>query len=638
MNKQQDPLQTIREDDFVQYYLFPRIEASDESLQEKLLEAVLAKADRVLERFAQNYLWHKDQIRFVPMTESSNFLTRVDGEEERLPPHLFGVSHYGDNIQDEWFIVFLLQQITKEIPGVVARVFDSDGEFLLIEAADFLPNWANPESCTNRVYIYEGNIHLLPVDDKECVDISVEGALRKIWNEPHKSRSHPDVQNSIQNRLLFSPESMRENFHHATVLVPTAVAAILKKKPNLISAAVQAFCNRDTVDMRACRAMKYFPPEQRVKTRIKFTRCLYAMLLHSKYIPDRKIGWNLPPATSNDYKQHLLGVKIACGFEILASQAKPNADVEGDRGWAQFLKRLNEIEYFKGLLEGSKEYNTRFNKAKVYYTEHRTSLHSGSNVGQEVLQLLRSCDIDYDELCKEAQNNAVKDDDESWLDISPEELDQMLQERYGQKKMFKVTESSDASNFAQKVNSFLNHISDVDGAEFPSGDAKNGDTPERPPRRKKTASEKTVSFSQNISEQKRVDFDPDSFASAIQNILNFVIPEDESWNLESDSDMSEYETDEFVKESDLNETEAKNKMQKYMQEMDEQLASTTIGQSFERNSADNGFEDIENFKAVDIDVNALKNILKSYRSELGEAGPSSTMLGPMGVHIESNHE
>lgn len=243
--------------------------------------------------------------------------------------------------------------------------------------------------------------------------------------------------------------------------------------------------------------------------------------------------------------------------------------------------------------------------------------------------------IDFDELSKEGQNAAVNDDDESWLDISPEELDQMLQERYGQKKIFKVTESTDASNFAQKVNSFLNHISEVDGAEFPPGEAKNGDTPARPPRRKKTTSEKTVSFCPNTSELKRVDFDPDSFASAIQNILNFVIPEDESWDLESDSDMSEYETDEFVKESELNGSEVKNKMQKYMQEMDAQLASTTIGQSFER-SGDNGFEDIENFKSVDIDVNALKNILKSYRSELGEAGPSSTMLGPMGVHIESN--
>lgn len=32
-----------------------------------------------------------------------------------------------------------------------SRVVDSDGEFLLIEAADYLPPWAKPEICEERV-------------------------------------------------------------------------------------------------------------------------------------------------------------------------------------------------------------------------------------------------------------------------------------------------------------------------------------------------------------------------------------------------------------------------------------------------------------------------------------------------------
>lgn len=31
------------------------------------------------------------------------------------------------------------------------RVGDSDGDYLLIEAADHLPKWINPETATNRV-------------------------------------------------------------------------------------------------------------------------------------------------------------------------------------------------------------------------------------------------------------------------------------------------------------------------------------------------------------------------------------------------------------------------------------------------------------------------------------------------------
>lgn len=70
---------------------------------------------------------------------------------EKLPPHLYGITYFGDNIQDEWFIVSLLFHLTREVEGLISRACDSDGEFLLIEAADHLPQWANPETCEQRV-------------------------------------------------------------------------------------------------------------------------------------------------------------------------------------------------------------------------------------------------------------------------------------------------------------------------------------------------------------------------------------------------------------------------------------------------------------------------------------------------------
>jgi len=43
--------------------------------------------------------------------------------------------------------------MTKSILFYVDRVYDSDGEFLLIEAADYLPKWLNPDTAENRVSI-----------------------------------------------------------------------------------------------------------------------------------------------------------------------------------------------------------------------------------------------------------------------------------------------------------------------------------------------------------------------------------------------------------------------------------------------------------------------------------------------------
>ncbi|KAJ8982399.1 hypothetical protein NQ317_012437 [Molorchus minor] len=172
--------------------------------------------------------------------------------------------------------------------------------------------------------------------------------------------------------------------------------------------------------MRACRAMKYFPPENRVTTSVVFTKCLYAMLTHSKNL--------------------------------------------------ELTKTLN-IEEFKN-----------------------------------------------------GEHDIAKDDDDSWLNISPEELDKMLQEQYGQKKIFNVNNNTDASIFTEKVTNFLNHVSDIDGAEFPD----QGQSPIRPPRRK---SKTKVSFSQDTkAEQKaslpnnKINLEPNSFACAVQNILQFMIP------------------------------------------------------------------------------------------------------------------
>ena len=82
------------------------------------------------------------------------------------PAHLGGSAAFGDALEDEWFIAWLVAELTRRIPYLTARrarpqcprsahqtcaerggafaprrVWDNDGEFLLIEAAYSLPRW-----------------------------------------------------------------------------------------------------------------------------------------------------------------------------------------------------------------------------------------------------------------------------------------------------------------------------------------------------------------------------------------------------------------------------------------------------------------------------------------------------------------
>ena len=67
-----------------------------------------------------------------------------------------------------------------------------------------------------------------------------------------------------------------------------------------------------------------------------------------------------------------------------------------------------------------------------------------------------------------------------------------------------------------------------------------------------------------------------------------------------------------------------------MQQMDKELANTTMATSFDRIEQQ---QQGEGLKPVDIDFNLVKNLLESYTSQEGGAGPTSNILQSMGIKM-----
>jgi len=44
----------------------------------------------------------------------------------------------------------------------------------------------------------------------------------------------------------------------------------------------------------------------------------------------------------------------------------------------------------------------------------------------------------------------------------------------------------------------------------------------------------------------------------------------------------------------------------------------------------------DDFRPVNIDMNAVKNLLHSYEAQQGHAGPTSNILSGMGMHLPSS--
>ncbi|KAJ1566110.1 hypothetical protein HK096_000771 [Nowakowskiella sp. JEL0078] len=307
-------------------------------------------SDLVAGLIPAEYIWHKDEFK---LQESS-----CDG--------LFcwsGSIRFGDCITDEWFVVWILQQITLKIHGIVARVRDNDGEFLLIEAAAHLPKWLDPSTSVNRVFIFDGRIQIIPLPQTHTEialypvgnSLSLHLALKVIRSECATEAS-ASVQTAIDQRISGYPLKASDNFHIAKCVVPETIAKILWFRPQLVSPAVEAFYQRDPVGLQACRIMANFPPRKCVMTTVRMTKVLFAQLASQQFVAPNI--FTLPSENDPDYKAHELGMKLTCGFEILYDEnfeesidKLPNKlDLESDPIWKIYYTNLQKLGFFKVVL------------------------------------------------------------------------------------------------------------------------------------------------------------------------------------------------------------------------------------------------------------------------------------------------
>lgn len=141
------------------------------------------------------------------------------------------------------------------------------------------------------------------------------------------------IQNEAFYRLRNYPKQISENLHSALVTIPRKVAFLLYQKPAYISAVIEAFYLRDPIALRPLRAKNTddltFKPEDFVTVSVRFTKVSYAQLKSQDFpVPSSWVG-KLPSKDNRTaYDRAELGMKLSCGFEMLLSdpqnQDKPS--------------------------------------------------------------------------------------------------------------------------------------------------------------------------------------------------------------------------------------------------------------------------------------------------------------------------
>ncbi|OKL60591.1 hypothetical protein UA08_04353 [Talaromyces atroroseus] len=537
------------------------------------LQEVQKSASELIRDILKDYIWQRDPFNLE--IAKDNDIT-----------YLRGRTNFGDSIEDEWVIVFLLRELTRKHKDLWVRVVDSDGEFLLIEAAGSLPAWLEPEVADYRVWINNGHLVIIqPKQDRKRVTekISLDDFMRIAMHETGRLLRSPSIEEEAFYRLRNYPKQIEENLHCALVSIPRKVAYLVHKKSSYISPAVEAFYTRDPISLRTLRASSkqdlLFSPDDLVTVSVRFTRVGYAQLRSQDFPTPASWAQSLPPQMDGEaYTRAESGMKVSCGFEMLLSDPQ-NQDKPIVREMKLLLEDLD--------------------------------------TGDERLPTTEEIKHSW----------SLQQDDEGWLDISFEDLDRELKGKASETQGSGAFGNSSAQENLQRIVARFEEFLKDDSANFDGVNLFDSDTDDE-------ADEDGLSSEDE--EDENLKFDKEEYMKLMRDMTGG------NSGIDLRSQLKSARAKGRIEELDSSDDDS-HEIEELTRQMEAELRPTGVLNHNRREAArnptdarDKGKRRTEAEESDDessLNINLAKNLLESFQSQAGMPGPASNILGMMGMRM-----
>jgi hypothetical protein len=620
-------------DDCVKYSLHlisAELDAANDSEVRNRLREVQKYASEVQKTWTKDYVWQRQGFGLELSKDNGEVCMPLRRTiENELTPTLgasllSGRTEYGDSVEDEWVVVWLLRELTKKFDDLWVKITDSDGEFLLIEASGTLPAWLEPDVAENRVWIHNGGLVIIRPETaakskRAAEKLTLVEARSIVLEKPTRLLKSATIQEEAFYRLRNYPAQIKENMHYTMARIPRQIAFLLRQKPAYIAPAIEAFYLRDPIALKPLQAKGsldglLFPPTDLVTVSIKIPRVAYAQLKSQEFpapaVWDGKMPFKLDGA---DYAKAETGMKIACGFEMLVSDSH-NQDKAAVREMKMLLDDLG--------------------------------------TGDETLP------TDED-----ISSWGQTQDDEKWLDISFDDLEGELAGKSvstpaGSKAKGAFGDVGAQENLQRIVKQFEDFLNDdkagVDGAGIFDEDSDTEDMDD---------DSDDADAGSDSGEDKEASFDEDDFTKMMREMMGMPAevmkevmagedlrrktdPHDATTAPKSgrvddiedlDSDADQFSDEEMHQmEAELRASGALNldpstrsigTAGKAIDRFSRPKQTDPTTQTAEEDDNDSSDAGSEN----DIDINLARNLLESLKSQAGMAGPASNLMGMLGL-------
>ncbi|KAF5677247.1 hypothetical protein FHETE_1759 [Fusarium heterosporum] len=575
-------------DNCVEYLLFFLGSQLDARKQLSQIENIRKAAIELANTLTKDYIWQKDDFNLTLKNETGLV-------------YLHGITDYSDAVEDEWLIVYILRELSKLHPDLWIRVFDTDGEFLLVEAANVLPRWLSPEIDNNRPWINKGNLLLIPVKEEEGLrsrNLELTDAVEAIKMKRNALVHSGFVEAEAFYRLEKYPTQISESIHHSLATIPRRLAYVLHSLPKSVAPAVEIFYLRDPIALKRVISPSgslTFPPEDLITISVRFSKVLFAQLRSQRFETPpswsdvlRRAQKEAPSGEADKIMARLdIGMKLTCGFEMLAATA--------EKSKSRAVRELAIV--LEDLAEDGDETLPSNEEIKLWKDTNR-------------------------------------DDSEAWMDINYQDFERELEGKQGKasgtKSGFGDTNTqSDLRKIVSRFEAFLNDdTAGMDGAELDEMDYDDDDDDE---------------FDDDSeSEDKEVSFDEEEFAKMMREMMG--LPSSTNTTSKATDKLKKPVVDEEDKEIQKLTTEFEAELNEHgalkLDPVEKQArlknTSQKEGDSSLSDIKEEGEEDSE--EEVDIDFNLAKNLLESFKSQAGMAGPTGNLLGMMGFQLPRDED
>jgi hypothetical protein len=442
-----------------------------------------------LEELSRGYIWHDEPFRLGISFDYKGVAS------------LTGSAKIGECVDDEWFIVHLVLQISKQFSELIISLTDNDGQFMLMEAADHIDDWLGPEIADNRVWIREGRVHIIPYDEPgklKSGGMKLNSALQCMFGASRigVTLASEAFQRAIRARTTgVYPAKALADAHTAMCVVPHWLSELLQRHPNLVSRAVAAFCAADKDTLRkACtvvttsNSISVTSTEAKlaqlttstiwVAVPVRFTRALYAQLtFKDNFNPPRKyhsVMRQMAAAQSRKVTHAFeLGCRLACGIDCAMYACRGDKAARGgasDAVWQEVLTAAKKNSYLSSGAYAEVD-TARTAELRRLFAAHQLMsaanleahragdsaypdgfaafLHSELLAAQSaalVSTAVTVSEVQQDtELFRAVHEGLSRCDGDDWLYLSPEELDRELQQRLDRFKAGSQSENASAS-------------------------------------------------------------------------------------------------------------------------------------------------------------------------------------------------